>query len=252
MCLNKLLSKQSWGWWFETPLRSLWRYYNVVSYEEVFLRVFPKTDITGFELCCKGILQGLRIVFLSRNRWSHRFGINRIENFNHYISIVSFDIALFMTFSTPPSCDAPSILLQEVLYFESTASSLGMEPLLQFGPVYMTDSRVTMFWVIFLGKIALQLSCSNLIWKYFFTNTNHIWLITFSWWHWLMAVFMSSSKNFVHSELFCVRQIVTHLGICLSGIIWHVNAITCQRGTALINYSDMSGKWHKIVVYYNM
>ena len=26
--LNKLLSKQSWGWWFETLLRPLWRYYN--------------------------------------------------------------------------------------------------------------------------------------------------------------------------------------------------------------------------------
>ena len=23
--LNKHLGKQSWGWWFETPLRSLWR-----------------------------------------------------------------------------------------------------------------------------------------------------------------------------------------------------------------------------------
>ena len=29
LCLNKLLSKQSWGWWFETPSRSLWRQYNV-------------------------------------------------------------------------------------------------------------------------------------------------------------------------------------------------------------------------------
>ena len=26
--LNKQLSKQSWGWWFETPSRSLWRHYN--------------------------------------------------------------------------------------------------------------------------------------------------------------------------------------------------------------------------------
>ena len=26
--LNKRLSKQSWGWWFETPLRSLWRQRN--------------------------------------------------------------------------------------------------------------------------------------------------------------------------------------------------------------------------------
>ena len=27
--LNKWLSKQSWGWWFETPLRPLWRHCNV-------------------------------------------------------------------------------------------------------------------------------------------------------------------------------------------------------------------------------
>ena len=26
--LNKRLSKQSWGWWFETPSRPLWRYRN--------------------------------------------------------------------------------------------------------------------------------------------------------------------------------------------------------------------------------
>ena len=25
--LNKPLSKQSWGWWFETPLRPLWRHF---------------------------------------------------------------------------------------------------------------------------------------------------------------------------------------------------------------------------------
>ena len=29
LCPNKQLSKQSWGWWFETPLRSLWRHCNV-------------------------------------------------------------------------------------------------------------------------------------------------------------------------------------------------------------------------------
>ena len=29
LCLNKRLSKQSWGWWFETPSRSLWRHRNV-------------------------------------------------------------------------------------------------------------------------------------------------------------------------------------------------------------------------------
>ena len=29
LCLNKRLSKPSWGWWFETPSRSLWRHRNV-------------------------------------------------------------------------------------------------------------------------------------------------------------------------------------------------------------------------------
>ena len=29
--LNKRLSKQSWGWWFETPPWSLWRHCNVQS-----------------------------------------------------------------------------------------------------------------------------------------------------------------------------------------------------------------------------
>ena len=30
--LNKQLSKQSWGWWFETPLRPLWRHSNVLCW----------------------------------------------------------------------------------------------------------------------------------------------------------------------------------------------------------------------------
>ena len=28
LCLNKWLSKESWGWWFETSWRSLWRHIN--------------------------------------------------------------------------------------------------------------------------------------------------------------------------------------------------------------------------------
>ena len=31
LCLNKRLSKQSWGWWFETPSRPLWRHCNEFS-----------------------------------------------------------------------------------------------------------------------------------------------------------------------------------------------------------------------------
>ena len=29
LCLNKRLSKQCWGWWFETPSNPLWRHSNV-------------------------------------------------------------------------------------------------------------------------------------------------------------------------------------------------------------------------------
>ena len=33
--LNKWLSKQSWGWWFETPSRSLWCHCNGVTISEM-------------------------------------------------------------------------------------------------------------------------------------------------------------------------------------------------------------------------
>ena len=36
--LNKRLSKQLWGWWFETPSRSLWRHCNVNSQ---VIRIWP-------------------------------------------------------------------------------------------------------------------------------------------------------------------------------------------------------------------
>ena len=31
LCLNKRLSKHSWGWWYEKPSRSLWRHCNAVD-----------------------------------------------------------------------------------------------------------------------------------------------------------------------------------------------------------------------------
>ena len=31
LCGNKRLSKQSWGWWFETPSSSLWRHCNEIG-----------------------------------------------------------------------------------------------------------------------------------------------------------------------------------------------------------------------------
>ena len=40
LCLNKLLSKQSWGWWFQTPSRSLWRHCNVHRVFSFYLYTF--------------------------------------------------------------------------------------------------------------------------------------------------------------------------------------------------------------------
>ena len=37
--LNKRLSKQSWGWWFETPSRSLWRHCNDLADGNLILLV---------------------------------------------------------------------------------------------------------------------------------------------------------------------------------------------------------------------
>ena len=43
---NKRLSKQSWGWWFETPARSLWRHcINVKSNECVSWRLWLPTNL---------------------------------------------------------------------------------------------------------------------------------------------------------------------------------------------------------------
>ena len=35
LCLNKRLSKQSWGWWIETPSRPLWRHCNAFGVQWV-------------------------------------------------------------------------------------------------------------------------------------------------------------------------------------------------------------------------
>ena len=39
LCPNERLSKQSWGWWFETLSRSLWRHRNVTDKCQTFLFV---------------------------------------------------------------------------------------------------------------------------------------------------------------------------------------------------------------------
>ena len=45
--LNKRLSKQSWGWWFETPSWSLWRQCNVVLWEIRYADESPTNIFTS-------------------------------------------------------------------------------------------------------------------------------------------------------------------------------------------------------------
>ena len=43
--LTKLLSKQPWGWWFETPSRPLWRHCNVIFAVHSYKYQFYKNSI---------------------------------------------------------------------------------------------------------------------------------------------------------------------------------------------------------------
>ena len=45
LCLDKRLSKQSWGWWLETPRRSLWRHCNAIwTWYEMGSWIFDNSD----------------------------------------------------------------------------------------------------------------------------------------------------------------------------------------------------------------
>ena len=49
LCLNKRLSKQSWGCWFETPSRSLWRHCNDINQTDNYM--IHNDLITGSKNC---------------------------------------------------------------------------------------------------------------------------------------------------------------------------------------------------------
>ena len=47
--LDKRLSKQSWGWWFETPSRSLRRHFDALNIQTLFDQT---RNATGFKTMC--------------------------------------------------------------------------------------------------------------------------------------------------------------------------------------------------------
>ena len=53
LCLNKRLSKQWWGWWFETPSRPLWRHPNIDK--EYYMTILPLTGTLCGEVASQKI-----------------------------------------------------------------------------------------------------------------------------------------------------------------------------------------------------
>ena len=52
LSLNKRLSKQSWGWWFKTPSRSLWPHCNAMGRHVFIVKPLPQPML----ICCKMFL----------------------------------------------------------------------------------------------------------------------------------------------------------------------------------------------------
>ena len=60
LCLSKRLSKQSWGWWFETPLRPWWRNCNGRGWHQEQVS-FKKLKFCGGWVACSSMSK----------QWSH-------------------------------------------------------------------------------------------------------------------------------------------------------------------------------------
>ena len=66
--LNKHLSKQSWGWWFETPSCSLWRHCNVIrSTIHNFTTSFVTTMTLSHQRVCSLIWINCNPTWMSNN-----------------------------------------------------------------------------------------------------------------------------------------------------------------------------------------
>ena len=59
--LNKRLSKQSWGWWFDTLLRPLWRHCNELTLKKAKYTVHPCVCSVGYiHYASKELMHGMR------------------------------------------------------------------------------------------------------------------------------------------------------------------------------------------------
>ena len=69
LVLNKRLSKQSWGWWSETPSCLLWHHFNTLIYSNWFPQFMMKLEV--FYVCfCHWFISNL---WVSATRWTYVF-----------------------------------------------------------------------------------------------------------------------------------------------------------------------------------
>ena len=84
LCLNKPLSKQAWGWSYETPSRSLWRHCNVMKNDHTHYRHFPKRFFTSMGQVVCSPLTSPRVITISIYdlQW-YLFVLNKAKHETH-------------------------------------------------------------------------------------------------------------------------------------------------------------------------
>ena len=87
--LNKRLSKQSWGRWFETPLRSLWRHRNGFASK--------RAPISEARLTCTPLRISNQIAYFFRSTWWRR----QMEAFSALLAICTGKQSWGWWFETP-------------------------------------------------------------------------------------------------------------------------------------------------------
>ena len=71
ICPNKRWSKQSLGWWFETPSRSLWRHRNVLLY--IRTSRVPAIPLSASDACTLKISRDL--AWHTSRHWLQNWGV---------------------------------------------------------------------------------------------------------------------------------------------------------------------------------
>ena len=94
LCLNKRLSKNSWGWWFETPSRPLWRQCNGEWHFYVATAYFAGQSRGNYR----------SVVYLSNHEINRSFCVSvfqllhdlfdlcRVESFRGHLKLIRFSV----------------------------------------------------------------------------------------------------------------------------------------------------------------